>query len=201
MKSRILLRMMVCLLFLHVFFTGVLSQTSAENQPPSQSETQPLGEDERIPFMQSDETAKQSDVGGGSLILRTFGAMLLIVGLIFFGAWILKRSGYGASPAKMLSDAPELVLLTSVSMGNGKTISTVRFGEKILLVGATAQSFTLLAEDFKTENLTAETGEEFNFQNPRSVAELLAEENFDFESEFANARERLRHFEEKGERI
>jgi flagellar biogenesis protein FliO len=74
--------------------------------------------------------------------------------------------------------------LTSVSLGNGRTISTVRFGERILLVGSTAQNFTLLAEE-------ALKPAETSLLQTRSVAELLDEEVADFDAEFERAEARL----------
>ncbi|MCD9184991.1 MAG: flagellar biosynthetic protein FliO [Pyrinomonadaceae bacterium] len=193
MKTNPVLKFLCGILLLQFAVFGVTAQETNANVQQNQSETQVLGENERIPFMQTEESAKQADSGSGSLILRTFGAMLLIVGVIFFGAWTMKKLGFVKSPAVSLSDAPELSVLNSVSIGNNQTISAIKFGEKILLVGSTAQSFTLLAENAGNEAINAE--------NPRSVAELLAEENFDFEAELSQAQKRLGLFQEKGEEI
>ena len=120
--------------------------------------------------------------------------MLLIVGLIFFGAWGLKKLGFGNSKAKSVEDAPDLDdSYHSVSLGSGRTISTVRFGERILLVGSTAQSFTLLADESDKET----SGN----SKPRSVAEMLAEENDSFEDEFARAETNLSDWTAEGDKI
>jgi len=191
MKTNLILKFLLGILLLHFAVSGVSAQETNANVQQNQNETQVLGENERIPFMQTEESAKQADSSSGSLILRTFGAMLLIVGVIFFGAWGMKKLGFVKTPTISLSDAPELSVLNSVSVGNNQTISAVKFGEKILLVGSTSQSFTLLAED--------DGNKEINAENPRSVAELLADENFDFEAELSQAQKRLGLFQEKGE--
>jgi len=193
MKTSLILKFLLGILLLQFTISGVFAQETNANVRQNQNENQVLGENERIPFMQGEESARPVESSSGSLILRTFGAMLLIVGLIFFGAWGMKKLGFVKSPTNTLSDAPELSVLNSVSVGNNQTISAIKFGEKVLLVGSTAQSFTLLAEDFRNE--------EINTSNPRSVADLLAEENFDFEAELSQAQKRLGLFQEKGDEI
>lgn len=189
MKSVSIIKVLMFLLL----FCGSSAFSQTANAEQNQNENQVMSENDRIPFMQTEEAVKTQDASGGSLILRTFGAMLLIVGLIFFGAWGMKKLGFANSPVKLLSDAPELSVLNSVNLGNGRTISAVKFGEKVLLVGSTSQSFTLLAEDFGKENIAE--------NNPRSVADLLAEENFDFEAELTEAQKRLGLNVEKGEKV
>lgn len=156
--------------------------------------TEVLGENERLPFMQTEQNSESQEPSSGGLLLRTLGAMLLIVGLIFFGAWGAKKLGFGGIKSNASPDDLELTILTSVSLGNGRTISTLRFGERVLLVGSTAQAFTLLAEE-ETRN------ENKSLQTSRSVAEMLAEENNSFGDEFEQAQTKLSLWKEKGERI
>lgn len=193
MRRNLILKFLLGILLFQLTVSSISAQETNVNVQQNQNETQVLGENERIPFMQTEESVKQADSSNGSLILRTFGAMLLIVGVIFFGSWAMKKLGFVKSPAISLSDAPELFVLNSVSIGNNQTISAIKFGEKVLLVGSTSQSFTLLAED--------DGNKEINAENPRSVAELLAEENFDFEAELSQAQKRLGFFQEKGEEV
>lgn len=161
------------------------NQTAPTNQPAAQN-VQPMGEDERIGFMVEGETgANTSAPSAGGLIVRTLGAMCLIVGLIFAAAWGLKKFGL-IQFGKQTDDAQNLAVLSTVSLGANRTLSIVRFGNRTLLVGATPQSIALLA----TEN--AEAGQEIA---PRSVAELLADnEEVLFEKELANAEFRLGNF-------
>ncbi len=128
----------------------------------------------------------------GSLIFKTFGAMFLIIGLLFFGAWGVKKYGLFGVLKKSADDSVELRVSSSVSVGNGQTISVVRFGERILLVGSTPQSFTLLADEIGGEIASG------NLQ-PKSVSDLLAEENANFGKELNFAQNRLdSRFEDGG---
>ncbi|MFM9904713.1 MAG: FliO/MopB family protein [Pyrinomonadaceae bacterium] len=166
------------------------------SQPANTTEQKPqnteiMGENDRVSFMQTGETPEAQEPGSGGLLLKTIGAMLLIVGLIFAGAWLAKKVGVGGSRSNGSSDEMSLAILSSVSLGNGRTISTVRFGERVLLVGSTTQAFTLLGEEkpFDASLL----------HNSRSVAEMLEEENDSFGSEFDRARTKLGLWEERGE--
>ncbi len=153
-----------------------------------------MSENDSLPFMQNRESAETSQPGTGSLLLKTIGAMLLIVGLLFFGAWGLKKAGFDRF-GKQNADGGtiDLAVISSVSTGNGQTISAVRFGERILLVGSTAQNFTLLAdEDVKDVP---------NIKTSRSVADLLGEEKSTFGNEFELAQNRLDVWEEQGEML
>lgn len=178
-------------------------QTPPAAQPTAQN-PEPLGEDESIPFMREQEKeAQASGVSTGGLLVKTLGAMLLIVGLIFFGAWGLKKVGFNPLKKEAAGDVPDLSVLSSVSLGTNRTLSVVKFGERVLLVGSTAQSFTLLAD--KGE-MTAD-GEDFPTSNPRSVGEMLAEEAASndtqaaFERDFIEAQKRMRFYDETGERL
>jgi flagellar biosynthetic protein FliO len=168
---------------------------------PSPQNLEPLGEDESIPFMREQEKeAQTSGVSTGGLLVKTLGAMLLIVGLIFFGAWGLKKVGFNPLKKQSEGDVPDLSVLSSVSLGTNRTLSVVKFGERVLLVGSTAQSFTLLAD--KGE-MTADE-EEFTASNPRSVGEMLAEESASnntkaaFERDFIDAQKRMNFYEQTG---
>jgi flagellar protein FliO/FliZ len=100
----------------------------------------------------------------GSLLLRTLGALLLIIGLVVASAWALKRVG-GARFGSPREDAPELAVIATVALGDRRSIAAVRFGERTLLLGSTSQGITLLA---------TEEGTPRSFQPPvRSVADLL----------------------------
>lgn len=181
MKSSFFKKLAVCLLVITTIIPVCHGQNSNENQQVKQN-TEVLGENDRLPFMHTEDSVTNNEPSSGGLLVKTFGAMFLIVGLIFFGAWGLKKFGFGNSKANSAEDTPDLKVISSVSMGSGRTISTVRFGEKILLVGSTAQSFTLLADE--SENETPVNS------SPRSVAEMLAEEQEEEENSF------IAHFEQ-----
>ena len=189
-----LISKIILLLAVWVVFTPFAPLPAAAQAPQAAQETAPADSsstgaqtapsDDRLPFMPHEEAKDSADsVGTGGIILKTFGAMLIIVGLIFFAAWGLKKFGFGNKSAAG-ADAPELTIVSTVTVGSGRTISSIKFGSRTLLVGSTAQSFTLLA-DGPDDNY----GEPFPVSaaaGPRSVAEMLeAEESF--EKEFAKA--------------
>lgn len=183
----------IVLLFLMVFAVCVpnYSAQDATNETVNNQNNEVMGENDRLPFMQSDQNPQSQEPSSGGLMVKTLGAMILIVGLIFFGAWGARKLGFGNSGTN--NSESGLAILSSVSLGNGRTISTVRFGERILVVGSTPQSFTLLAEEVSEEKLS--------FENSRSVAEMLAEENNSFAEEFEQAQMKFELFETKGGQI
>lgn len=187
-----LLKTITGLLVLFACFAPLCSAQTAEANQPARQNGEASGEYENLPFMQTEQAAR-NETGSGGLLLKTLGAMFLIVGLIFVGAWGMKKLGFGNFKANSAEDAPDLTILSSVSLGSGRTISTVRFGERTLLIGSTAQSFTLLADDAEND---AETK-----TKPRSVAEMLARESDSFSAELARAEYNLDEWETKGEKI
>jgi flagellar biosynthetic protein FliO len=128
----------------------------------------PRGED-RSPLLAGKSGAKlekeMDSTGTAGLLLRTAGALLLILGSIAVIAWGLRRYGgghFGSQPV----EAPELAVLSSISIGERRTLTAVRFGDRLLLIGSTAQSITLLAdEEIRPQKVV----------RGRSVAELLNE--------------------------
>jgi flagellar biosynthetic protein FliO len=138
--------------------------------------------DDRLPFMASEEVeAHGQPPSTMGLLVRTLGALLLIVGLIVAAAWGVKRFG-GARFGTPLENAPPLAVLNSLSLGERRSLTIVRFGDRTLLLGSTAHTVTLLAE--------AET-EDFG-PRPRSVADILDDGNSTtFSQELFSAREHL----------
>jgi flagellar biogenesis protein FliO len=192
MKRDLLAKLLILPLILLIFVALCPAQDPPPAASPNGQNTEIMGEDDRLPFMQNQETQAAQEPGSGGLLLKTLGAMMLVVGLIFGGAWGAKKLGFGNFNAKNAADEMNLAILTSVSLGSGRTISTVRFGERVLLVGSTAQNFTLLAEESKPDAVSQ--------VQTRSVAELLDEEDIAFETEFAKAEARL-NFENGGQNL
>jgi flagellar biogenesis protein FliO len=184
MKIRLIFPILLALALL----TALPSLCPAQEQKPApapQASVEPLGENDPILFMRSEQTAATEEPSSVGLLLKTFGAMAFIVGLIFVGAWGAKKLGYGNKKTAS-ADGAQLSVITSVSLGNGRTVSTIQFGPRVLLVGSTPQSFTLLAE---------EDGSDIPEQPvPRSVGELLAEDRPAFRSELNQAESRLNSF-------
>jgi flagellar biogenesis protein FliO len=173
-----------CLLILH---TGAAAKLVPVEQPapasansatpppaPSKSATPsaipaPPPDDDRLPFMlgpeQNAHIEQPSAVG---LLARTIGALLLIIGLLVGGSWALRR--IKGSPFAASRDDAGLVVLKTISIGDRRTLTVVRFGERTLLLGSTQQAVTLLASDDE-EDLSSWTPAEPPF---RSVADVLA---------------------------
>lgn len=183
-------KFLIILAFIFAFLQPLAAQnqTSPETAPtpekPAAQNAQPMGEDERINFMVERESGQNASApSSGGLIVRTLGAMCLIVGLIFAVAWGLKKFGL-VQFGKQNEESQDLAVLSTVSLGANRTLSIVKFGRRTLLVGATPQSIALLA----TEN----GGQQIA---PRSVADLLADnEEVVFENELANVEFRLANF-------
>jgi flagellar biosynthetic protein FliO len=142
------------------------------------------GADERLPFMEQTHNENEAEApSAAGLLARTFGALLLIVGLLAALAWGLRRFG-GAQLGREAEDAPELAVLATISLGDRRSLSAVRFGDRLLLLGSTAQAITLLAAQGRRPR---------HLPPPRrSVAELLAaDEPRAFEQALNRASERL----------
>jgi flagellar biosynthetic protein FliO len=111
------------------------------------------------------------------LLLRTLGALLLIVGLIVAATWGLRRVGKGRL-GRCGEDVPELSVLSTVGLGDRRSLAVVRFGERTLLLGSTAQAITLLAEEHPGD---------FSAPPARSVADLLQGNDALAEGDFQNS--------------
>jgi len=154
--------------------TGATPEDTASDSSAAKTEKQ-NGED-RLPFLAHDRSEAEAEApSAGGLLLRTLGALLLIVGLIVAASWGMKRMG-GARFGAAQTDAPELRVLASVALGDKRSLAIIRFGERNLLVGSTAQSITLLAEDAEETN---EVYASAAIPQARSVAELLQHETIE----------------------
>ena len=206
MKFQIPIKILLALLI----FAAVAADSGAQTESPAPAPAaeQPMApvmaEDDRLPFMQAEQKTEMQEPGSGGLILRTLASMVLIVGLIFLAAWGLKKYGFAGLRPDQNDRTPDLSIVSTVNLGNNRSISTIRFGDRLLLVGSTAQSFTLLAEDFEASKSSDAAPAA---RIPRSVAEMLASgepdfaEKNNFGEEFERARFRLDHLDEEGGKI
>lgn len=170
-----------------IFMTPAAGQVKVAASSPATgapSPTRPIQEEERIPFMAHPPNEPEAEPPSATrLLMRTLGALLLIVGLIAAAAWGLRRFG-GARFGAPTEDAPELSVLATISLGDKRSLAAVRFGERLLLIGSTAHTVTLLATDDRRANQATRPA--------RSVADLLKEgEAGTFEQTLAIAGERL----------
>jgi flagellar protein FliO/FliZ len=107
------------------------------------------------------------------LLLRTIGALLLIVGLIVAAAWGMKRFG-GARFGAPKADAPDLAVLNSIGLGERRSLAIVRFGERTLLIGSTPQAVTLIAENHAVTPRAQSVAEILNQSTTNSFADELS---------------------------
>lgn len=160
--------------------------TNAPTQPTPAD--LPPADDARLAFLDEGRVGESNESAPGALGLmaRTLGALCLIVGLIFAASWGLRRFG-GARFGQTGARASQLSVLSSVSLGDKRSLAVVKFGGRVLLIGSTGQAITLLAED-------EDEGEARDDASPpaRSVAELLSNDAAGaFEHEFVMAGQRL----------
>jgi flagellar biogenesis protein FliO len=187
MNQRTITHLLMALLLCLLLAAPSLADGSTEPEAPQTTTV----DSDRLPFMQQEQAPAYQEPSSGSLVLKTLGSLLVIVGLIFVGAWGAKKLGLGGVRSGDASGKADLAMLSSISLGSGRTIATVQFGSRLLLVGSTAHSFTLLAEENRDAGASLHSG--------RSVAEMLAEETASFDSEFKLAQTNLNRWEETGE--
>jgi flagellar biosynthetic protein FliO len=137
-----------------------------------------------LPFMKGEEAQSAEAPSAVGLLFRTAGALLLIVGLIMAAAWGMRRFSGGRFMNKD-GNAPQLAVLSTVPLGDRRSLSIVKFGERTLLLGSTQQAITLLASDSQEEDLHAGVIR-------RSVADLLNDNEINnFDEELARAEQFL----------
>jgi flagellar biosynthetic protein FliO len=160
-------------------------QSSNANPTASvQQESNATSNNEPLPFMESNERQTEDGPSAAGLMARTLGALLLIVGLIVAAGWGLRKFG-GARFGATSTDGPGLQVLSNVAVGNNRSLIVAKFGERVILIGSTPQSFTLLATQDKEDELDQPSP-------ARSVSEMLAEDSFsNFNQELMTAQNRF----------
>ncbi|HVP37084.1 MAG TPA: flagellar biosynthetic protein FliO [Terriglobales bacterium] len=100
------------------------------------------------------QTEKVPDVGTGSLIIRLFLSLVLIIGLIYLSLFLLKKSSLGIRKNR----TGELIqVLERCYVSPKKGIFIVKIGSKVLALGVTEAHINLLSEinlnsDTKTDS-------------------------------------------------
>jgi len=105
-------------------------------------------------------------VDTGGTILATLGYLCLLLGVIFFAYWLLKRLGFHGMGMRSGKGAPHL--LTRLMLGNRQSVAVVRYRDKDMVLGVTEEQITLLRE-FNADEDASETEE----APPVSFASLL----------------------------
>lgn len=153
---------------------------AASPRPPAPAEV--TREDDRLPFMRQEQSASVEDEPSSAMLMaKSLGALMLIVGLIFCAAWGARKLGFGNAKPES-ADAVELSVVNTLTLGGGRSLVAVNFEGRTLLVGSTANAFTLIAEKQNSVD---------QISKPRSVAEMLEEEGVSFRREFEAAQERM----------
>ncbi len=140
----------------------------ASPAPPLASVPESQPKEERLPFKLNDRNELATEAPSASgMLLRTFGALLLIVGVIAAAGWGLRYFGL-INFGKQQGETAGLKVLDTVPLGERRTLTLVKFGERTLLIGSTPQGLTLLAEQ-------ADEAEPENGYMPtvRTVTDLL----------------------------
>jgi flagellar biosynthetic protein FliO len=108
--------------------------------------------------------------------------LLLIIGFIAAAGWGLRYFGI-INFGKQQGEAAGLKVMDTVQLGDRRTLTIVRFGERTLLIGSTPQGLTLLAEQADEAEVPN------NFMPPvRTVTDLLDVNGHpQFEQELARA--------------
>jgi len=89
------------------------------------------------------ETEKIPDTGTGSLIIRLFLSLVLIIGLIYLSLFLLKKSSFGLKKNR----AGDLIqVLEKCYISPKKGIFIVKVGSKVLALGVTEAQINLLSE-------------------------------------------------------
>lgn len=100
----------------------------------------------------------------GHSILITFGYLCLLLGVIFFAYWLLKRLGFHGMGVHSGRGAPQL--LTRLMLGNRQSVAVVRYRDKDMVLGVTEEQISLLKE-FDADDSGVEVA------SPKSFASLL----------------------------
>lgn len=80
----------------------------------------------------------------GLAALKMTGGLFLVLALLFFVLFLLKRYGHKAGLTRQISS--DLKLLGQISLGPRKSVVVVRYLNKVLVLGVTDSSITLLTE-------------------------------------------------------
>ncbi len=90
--------------------------------------------------------------GSGSAIMRTIIALVLVVGVIYGAAWILRQVKKGRNGR---ASGTGLAPIATMPLGAGRSVQLVRAGQELLLLGVAEQGVTTLRTYTEAEALAA----------------------------------------------
>ncbi len=163
--------------------TKIETKTAGTQTPASDAEAK--SEASTLPFKLNDRTESLPPAPSlTGLLLRTFGALLFIVGLIAAVGWALRYFGI-VSFGKAQNETAGLKIMNTLPLGERRSLLTVKFGDRMLLIGATPQGLSLLAEQPEEVNIP---GNYMPMPGVQTVTDLLgAKSGYQFEDELAQA--------------
>lgn len=149
--------------------SAVTVVASSPNTPNTSATNTIATDNDTIPFMQNNKAEEVSPPSNISLLGRTVGALVVILGLLFGAAYVGK---YFYKPNPTNSNQP-VQLINTIALGDKRTLAVVRFQDKLLLLGTTSQSINLIAStDYVTEEITTDQ------PVGRPVIEILQNDKF-----------------------
>lgn len=89
----------------------------------------------------------------GLAAIKMAGGLFLVLGLLFLLLFLLKRYGHKAGLTRHLS--ADLKVLGQISLGPRKSIVVVRYLNKVMLLGVTDTSISLLSETSHDQDHTS----------------------------------------------
>jgi len=101
-----------------------------------------LNEEIKDPLSYSNDLAQREPVSPVFLVFRIVGSLALLGALIMAVVWGIRKSGV-LDPVALKPDS-SLELLDELVTGTGSSIVLVRFEEKVLLVGQTGSSMSVI---------------------------------------------------------
>jgi flagellar protein FliO/FliZ len=96
--------------------------------------------------------AHHASGGGGSTIMRTIVALVLVIGVIYGIAWILRHAKKGRDGR---ASGSGLAPIANMPLGSGRSVQLVRAGQELLLLGVAEQGVTTLRTYTEAEALAA----------------------------------------------
>ncbi len=96
-----------------------------------------------------------SDLSMGMASLKVAGSLLLLLGVLLLGFYLLRR--FGPRAGLRFAAGDDLKLLAQVSLGPKRQLILVRFLNKLLLIGVTESNIQLISEADAIQSKTFES--------------------------------------------
>lgn len=104
-------------------------------------------------LISSQVSAQSNSVSAGTGLLQIFLALALVIAIMLFLAWLLKRVGPISSANKL-----PVHVIGGISIGNRERVMVIEVADQWLVLGVTAQQINTLATLPKQELPVSESG-------------------------------------------